>query len=310
MTAAAEKGDPDYNEILGRLANLENAASNADILHKQSLVAVQSLQPRLAAIERRFNETAAADNNARLAALEAAALTRQWDVSGNFNPPVFQSGRSDWKALLAAHKPQLFESWLRSYEMALPHYNKSIEGSCSTWNNRFAVAFRDYLKLYARGYVLDVGSGTLSMPVYLAGYPESRARGLEPRPIDGKTDLQIMCGVNEFIPFADDSFQTVCNATSLDHVIDLDTALAETARVLSDDGLFVVWYAHVPDAAPPSDKPRVNDRGEEAGVDEFHLFHINDDWFLPMIERHFRVIDRRVYPVGSFSHVFAAYAPH
>lgn len=299
MTAS----DPNLANVIGRLANLENAAANADILRKRALDGVQALGPRLTSIERRLGESHIGDISLRLAALEAAALANPRSYDAAPRPPVFKLGFDRWKELLSGRYPELYPHWLKLYEHALPHYNTSVEASCSTWNNRFAVAFRDYVKIFGRGYLLDVGSGTLNIPVYLAGYPLSFTRGLDPRPPETHTELHISCGVNEFIPYADESFQTVCNATSLDHVIDLDRSLSETARVLSSDGLFVIWYAHLPGSPPP---PSVTD-SSASGVDDFHLFHINDEWFMPTLDRYFHVVDRRVYPVGSFCHVFAAY---
>lgn len=288
--------------MAGRLGNIENAAANADALIKQTLAAIQSVEARLAAMDGRLTDIG--NTNARLAALEAAALACDAYADAGFPAPVFLEGRNNWRLLLEGLAPGLFPLWLRLYEASLPHYSTSIEASCSTWENRFAVAFRDYVRLFARGYILDVGCGTLACPVYLEGYPASFLRGVDPREPAGPTAFPIACGVNEYLPYGDAGFQTVINATSLDHVIDMERSLEETARVLGDKGRFLIWYADIANSPPP---PSPRDMDAAAPADDFHLFHIGDDWFLPLLDKRFRVIDRRRYPSGGFSHVFAAY---
>lgn len=292
-----------FDLTIGYLANLANSDENARIVLKSCLTSVNALQAQLSQLSAIMAHglSASEDNIVRLAAIEAAALIKSKAPDQAFHEPRPMDAQEDWRALLKRHRPETFDLWMRLFEHSLPFYETAIEASCSTWDNRYAVAFRDYLTLFAEGYLLDVGSGTLKRPVYLEGYPAELLRGLDPRQATAATDFPVATGVNEFIPWADESFQTLCNATSLDHVIDLGKALDECARVLCAKGRLVLWYAHVPGSAQP------NAGAAPEAVDEFHLFHLDDDWFLPMVQKRFRVIDRRIFPSGAFSHVFAAY---
>ncbi len=243
----------------------------------------------------------------RLAAIETASLAKQRNISKPARTPSEIKSLPHWSESLSINYPELFPLWQKLYNAALPFYSESIEASCSTWENKFAMGFRDYLNIFADGYLLDVGSGILKRPVYLEGFPADLLRGIDPREVDEKAEFKILVGVNEFLPWKNDSFQTVCNATSLDHVIDMNKSLDETARVLSTGGKFVIWYAHVNGAPPPPKTPIAGDDGEPRGTDEFHIFHINDDWFMPMLNDRFTLIDRRIFDLGGFSHVFACY---
>jgi SAM-dependent methyltransferase len=298
------------NLLQGLLANVQNRADNSEILVKQCLGVLHGVAASLPQIQAAAAKAGAAAsgsaNDIRLAALETAALGAPPPEQAG-GPPQPRPGADDWRTQLAAFSPRRFETWIKLYEAALPFYEESVEASCSTWNNKYAVAFRDYVRIFARGHVLDVGSGVLPCPVYLEGYPPELLQGLDPRAAASAASFPIAAGVNEFLPFEDASFQTVCNATSLDHVIDLERALDESARVLCEGGRLLLWYAHIPDAPPPPREPGPEEAAEIAPLDQFHLFHLNDDWFLPMLEGRFRIMDRRVYTVGGFSHVFAAY---
>ena len=294
-------------QLVGQTANNGNLASNADLLIKQLLVSVQGIAADVVALKQHNPQPEAkSDNEIRLAALETAALLKTVTMTLDCAEPVFRDGFDNWEELLAERYPHLFDIWHKLYLTALPHYEESIEASCSTWSNKFAVAFRDYVKIFAEGYVLDIGSGILNCPVYLEGYPARLLRGLDPRRVTDKTDFPIATGVNEFLPWDDASFQTVVNGTSLDHVVDVDRSLDETARVLGKGGKFVIWYAHVENSPPPPDvDPKLAQ--PVIGVDEFHLFHIDDKWLLPKLSKRFDLVDRRIFPSGGFSHVFAAY---
>ena len=50
-------------------------------------------------------------------------------------------------------------------------------------------------------------------------------------------------GCAEFIPCRSKVFDTVIFATSLDHVCDLETTIEETHRVLSEDGVVILWVS-------------------------------------------------------------------
>lgn len=284
------------------IANTDNRVENQAIVQLQILSAIQGLEPQQQALSV-CNTPAHAE---RLAALEAAALAKPLMVDADYPAPHYLAPDRHWSLLLRELAPDHYSVWQDCYDNAIAHYTSDMAASCSTWDNRFAVAFRDYLSLFAQGNLLDIGCGTQEIPVYLEGYPTDLLRGLEPREPATEAAFEIRMGVNEFLPWSDASFQTVCNATSLDHVIDIEKSIDESARVLGEGGRFVIWYAHISDADKPLGPSETAGNPIEA-LDSFHLFHINDAWFMPMMLRRFRLIDRRTFQSGSFSHVFAAY---
>ena len=91
----------------------------------------------------------------------------------------------------------------------------------------------------------------------------------------------------EFIPWPDETFETVVAATSLDHVYLLDRALAEIRRVLVRGGRFILWSAVFPHTPP-------YDPYAEAIIppDLYHLFHPGENWFPAMLGQYFRLIER------------------
>lgn len=296
--------------LSGQLANTDNRLENQSALVTNTFVSVESTKSVVASIEARidqlsdkFLQSVPDENAVRLAALESAALATARKPFGGYDKPGTMELDEAWEDAMAEAYPGAYDVWKKLFDKGAASYRDEIEASCSTWDNRFARAFRDYVTIFADGHLLDIGCGTLKRPVYLEGYPSTLLHGLEPRNFDRPCDLEISGGVNEFLPWKNESFQTVVNATSLDHVIDLERSIAETARVLVEGGRFVLWYAHI-DGSPP---PAPIDSKNFAGVDEYHLFHLNDEWFLPMLEEHFNLLDRRIFPVEGFSHVFATY---
>ena len=140
------------------------------------------------------------------------------------------------------------------------------------------------MKLYLRGAVLDVGCGPQPVPSYLDGYPPDRIAGIDPLPPTEGHPFSFVQTVAEFLPWDDKTFSVVVVATSLDHVLLPDRALAEFHRVLRDDGHLLVWVAHVPGAArydpyrPDLDK-----------IDDYHLFHFDRPWFEELLSERFTV---------------------
>ncbi|UGY16069.1 class I SAM-dependent methyltransferase [Bradyrhizobium septentrionale] len=85
----------------------------------------------------------------------------------------------------------------------------------------------------ARGLVLDIGcdSPDLSRRMFP---PSCEYLGIEPSL--GRSEQFRVVGMAEFLPFAEATFDCVSFLTSLDHVFDYHTAIAEAARVLKPGG--------------------------------------------------------------------------
>lgn len=85
----------------------------------------------------------------------------------------------------------------------------------------------------ARGLVLDIGCDNPDLSRRL--FPSScEYLGIEPSL--GRSEHFRVVGMAEFLPFAEDTFDCVSFLTSLDHILDHHTAIAEAARVLKRGG--------------------------------------------------------------------------
>ncbi len=58
---------------------------------------------------------------------------------------------------------------------------------------------------------------------------------------DGGFQGMRIVGCSEFMPFADEQFDSVVYATSLDHVCSLKSTIRETHRILKVDGKAIIW---------------------------------------------------------------------
>lgn len=249
------------------------------------------------------------DQSAALAAIEAAALQKMaWcEPYKGERPPLIQGyDSSQMMDALKAHDPITFKVWKPIFEAGAQPYIDDPDHNCSTWATELTPRFRDYVSLFVKDAILDIGCGPHPMPAYLEGYPPERLTGLEPLEIAGDAEFPIIKGVNEFLPWADGSFGTVVNSTAIDHVMDLEKSLAETCRVLQPDGHFIIWFA---DVAGMADYSRIPPK-ERAAVDSYHLFHACGDWFLPLAKRWFNLVDlRRFQATPTIDNVFATFRP-
>jgi ubiquinone/menaquinone biosynthesis C-methylase UbiE len=94
------------------------------------------------------------------------------------------------------------------------------------------------------GIVLDVGCGTQRFPTY-ADTQHCRFVGIDP--LEGEADRQFefVMGIGEYLPFRTNSFDQVLFATSLDHMLIPDRAIAEAARVTRPGGAVNVWFGEL-----------------------------------------------------------------
>lgn len=122
-------------------------------------------------------------------------------------------------------------------------YELLKEGSISLPERADVQRFRDFLLERARpGTLLDVGCGILETPGYLAFPPGAPFALVGLDPLDDRhfRGLRIV-GCSEFMPFPNESVDTIVFATSLDHVCSLETTLSEAARVVRPAGKVIIW---------------------------------------------------------------------
>jgi SAM-dependent methyltransferase len=171
--------------------------------------------------------------------------------------------------------PRLYPTWHRlNFQVGPDAYALKPETSCSTGKRATDEPFSGFVASYLQGDVLDIGCGPYDVPVYLKGYPLDRIAAIDPVEPFQPHPFVFARGLAEFLPFADRSFDTVIAATSLDHVLSLDRALSEIARVIKPSGSLIVWDGFV--KGSPRYDPAQPDL---APVDEFHFFHFDEGWF-------------------------------
>lgn len=261
---------------------------------------LQSIQARLDVLE--ISQTKHAfQHETEFCILETAAIAKHSNENTIKKPAAVLNTYKEDKIFdnLKKFNPKLFPTWKKLFDAAKKSYIEAPNQNCSTWTSPVARAFRAYVKLFQTGRVLDIGCGPYADPVYLQGLPSETLTAIEPLDLLVEPKFRVIKALNEFIPFGKNSFETVINATSLDHVIDVERALIETTRVMSPDAHFIIWYANVKTAPNPMTE-------YDGPLDDYHLFHTNDEWFLPLLDRFFHTNDRRVFAANpTHDNVFA-----
>jgi SAM-dependent methyltransferase len=141
-----------------------------------------------------------------------------------------------------------------------------------------ARAFAEFAQLTGR--VLDVGCGPQPVPSYAGG---DQFVGIDPLR-GGPREFAFVQGIAEYLPFRDGIFDRVLFATSLDHMLSPQRALAEARRVLAPDGLVCLWHGEPPPAPRRSWRERISRRRRGGptvlgyatpggAVDPFHVSH-------------------------------------
>jgi len=197
--------------------------------------------------------------------------------------------------------PTAFRHWHRMLDVNASAYEGFPIDSCSVIGHPISDKFRLFLRPYLSGTVLDIGCGPQPVPQYLQNHPLELIAGVDPLMPQEPHPFVFAQGTAEFLPWADETFDTVVCSTSLDHVLLLDCAFAEISRVLKKNGTFVVWVSFLPgskkyDPYSPDIRP----------VDAFHLFHFDREWFLSMLEERFCTLE--LFEVDASSH-FGGFRP-
>ena len=125
-------------------------------------------------------------------------------------------------------------------------YRLDPPSSLSVGDRADAKAFAAFADL--RGVVLDIGCGVQTLPSYGRGIA-GHLVGVDPLRGVRHRDFQFVQGIAEYLPFADDTFDRVLFATSIDHVLVAELAVAEARRVTRPGGAVCVWLGE-PDPEP------------------------------------------------------------
>lgn len=119
-------------------------------------------------------------------------------------------------------------------------YEAEPETNLSFGRRRDAELFADFSKIH--GLTLDVGCGPQAAPSYGLNFDGQLVGidpliGIQPRMFD------FVQGIGEYLPFADDTFDRVLFATSLDHMLAPGRVMREASRVVRPDGVVSIWFA-------------------------------------------------------------------
>ena len=204
---------------------------------------------------------------------------------------------------LSGMAPGAFPLWRELLDVGAKTYEGFPDHSCSVGTHEMAAMFRSFLRPYWGGHVLDIGCGPQPVPSYLRGYPLDLVHGLDPLSSPDDHPFDFVPGLAELLPWQSGQFDLVVAATSLDHVLLLDRSLAEVRRVLRPGGRFVVWVAFIP-GSQRYDPHRRDIRK----VDDYHLFHLDRDWFLEELQPYFDVLETFSYD-EPYNSCFMCLAP-
>ena len=207
------------------------------------------------------------------------------DQFGSRSAAVIKPSEFDFleqREALRKRAPKNFESWLTAFHAGADEYARNAKDSLSVGAHPAAMAFRMFLNFHARGRLLDIGCGPQAIPTYLEDYPLDQIAAIDPLAGDVAHKFVFAQSHAEFLPWPDESFETVVAATSIDHVYLLDVAIAEFARIMPRGGRLLVWtglFAQTSKYDPYSSKI--------VPEDAYHLFHPGRNWFLECFEELF-----------------------
>lgn len=195
--------------------------------------------------------------------------------------------------------PVAFLIWEKLLETVLETYHSDPVSSYSVEGHPVAPYFSDYVAVYRKGRILDLGCGVASLPLYLRNYPLTAIAGIDPVMPDTPHPFVFVQGVAEFIPWPDNAFETIIISTSLDHVLSLDDTLSEIKRVLSPGGNIILWVSFIANAQP------YNIYKENlTAIDAYHIFHFDEGWFEELMNRYFICYDKLRFDAQSYFYCY------
>jgi SAM-dependent methyltransferase len=134
------------------------------------------------------------------------------------------------------------EMWTIAQRRALDEYRSRSPGSVASPERGAARAFGRFIDVKGKT-VLDVGSGTDYFPAYMHSQSPAEYVAMDPLPVEHQIAFTKVQAWAELMPFATASFDVLLCGTSLDHVVCLESALREMARVIRPGGTLYLWTA-------------------------------------------------------------------
>jgi SAM-dependent methyltransferase len=143
-----------------------------------------------------------------------------------------------------------WETWERLQANGAVSYEADPEHNLGVGEREDVQRFSRFSALH--GDVLDVGCGPQPWPAYFDHHAVgTRFAGVDPLVGEREGAYPRYRALAEHLPFADDGFDVVLFAGTLDHFVDPAAALAEAVRVLAPGGTIEVYLGHKRAGAPP-----------------------------------------------------------
>ena len=229
-------------------------------------------------------------------------LTAQPTLTPAENPPSLRENYLTYEQSLSELElivPDTYKVWRSLQENGEKAYLTDMESNCAVDSRKDVEIYKKFASFYLKGTVLDIGCGP-KKPAYLNDYTSSLIYGIDPMITETQDDFTFMRNIAEFLPWEDDSFDTIITGTSLDHILLLDRAINEMKRCLKPTGTLLCWIAVIKgsrkyDPYLPNIKP----------IDNYHLFHIDRPWFEElMADSGFDIIDHLNDIIGNHWYAF------
>lgn len=293
---AVQETPPDITAALAQLISLSQyTANNITDIHNLTAELRQSLAEHAAKTDKNF---ALLSQNS---AISIGGLQRSSDLTSSpLLSPLNEMSEEDIHQSIKRDYPSIYPLWLeRLNAMKEAFIETGRQGNAAHGNDFASNYFRQFIAANYRGRIIDVGCGVHGKPYYLSEIDGAHVAGVDPLEPLEKGDFSFATGIGEYLPWVDESFETVVSGTSLDHCVDIEKTLSEFKRVVRSGGNILIWMSYVPGA-----KEYRPDDPEWTPEDKFHLYHPDESWFEPILSSQFEIRQKVVFYAQSFNHCF------
>ena len=146
------------------------------------------------------------------------------------------------------------------------------------------------------GKVLDIGSGPI-IPGYLLDNDNIELElCLDPLLSTSNpllSNIEMIKGIGEYLPFENNSLDTISFATSFDHVINPINVLNEVKRVLKNNGILILWLHNDPMKNARTLSYRLKNHVK-------YRIELSKRYFLPKILKNYRINQETLVQQSKF----------